>query len=264
MEKREEKVRNKFRFFRKLARRRDTPHDMDDLVDLLDSDDDITPKVNETSLDVQERNEEMFDKREDEESGKRASFVRKKETSSSSLSKVVEEDGEGQDTERNTRANDDNEETVSMLKRGAVIADPLDPQNWEAYSPKSSTEGERKDAFTSLNADDEYFRRTGGTKPPPPPIESNRAKSMSISGVTRHVLDATSDVVKVSKESEKQQLVGNNRVGPAAPKQEVRDSVNNSNGEKQPSSAETISQRTIRYPEQRRFRSARFGIRSRI
>ena len=43
-----------------------------------------------------------------------ASFV-KKETSSSSL-KVVEEDGEGQDTERNTRANDDNEETVSMLK----------------------------------------------------------------------------------------------------------------------------------------------------
>jgi broad specificity phosphatase PhoE len=250
MEKREEKVRNKFRFFRKLARRRDTPHDMDDLVDLLDSDDDITPKVNETSLDVQERNEEMFDKREEEESGKRASFVRKKETSSSSLSKVVEEDGEGQDTERNTRANDDNEETVSMLKRGAVIADPLDPQNWEAYSPKSSTEGERKDAFTSLNADDEYFRRTGGTKPPPPPIESNRAKSMSISGVTRHVLDATSDVVKVSKESEKQQLVGNNRVGPAAPKQEVRDSVNNSNGEKQPSSAETISQRTIRYPEQ--------------
>ena len=114
MEKREEKVRNKFRFFRKLARRRDTPHDMDDLVDLLDSDDDITPKVNETSLDVQERNEEMFDKREEEESGKRASFVRKKETSSSSLSKVVEEDGEGQDTERNTRANDDNEETVSM------------------------------------------------------------------------------------------------------------------------------------------------------
>ena len=78
MEKREEKVRNKFRFFRKLARRRDTPHDMDDLVDLLDSDDDITPKVNETSLDVQERNEEMFDKREDEESGKRASFVRKR------------------------------------------------------------------------------------------------------------------------------------------------------------------------------------------
>ena len=60
MEKREEKVRNKFRFFRKLARRRDTPHDMDDLVDLLDSDDDITPKVNETSLDVQERNEEML------------------------------------------------------------------------------------------------------------------------------------------------------------------------------------------------------------
>ena len=117
MEKREEKVRNKFRFFRKLARRRDTPHDMDDLVDLLDSDDDITPKVNETSLDVQERNEEMFDKRDEEESGKRASFVRKKETSSSSLSKVVEEDGEGQDTERNTRANDDNEETVSMLKR---------------------------------------------------------------------------------------------------------------------------------------------------
>jgi len=96
MEKREEKVRNKFRFFRKLARRRDTPHDMDDLVDLLDSDDDITPKVNETSLDVQERNEEMFDKRQEEESGKRASFVRKKETSSSSLSKVVEEEGEGQ------------------------------------------------------------------------------------------------------------------------------------------------------------------------
>ena len=122
MEKREEKVRNKFRFFRKLARRRDTPHDMDDLVDLLDSDDDITPKVNETSLDVQERNEEMFDKRDEEESGKRASFVRKKETSSSSLSKVVEEDGEGQDTERNTRANDDNEETVSMLKRGERAA----------------------------------------------------------------------------------------------------------------------------------------------
>ena len=67
MEKREEKVRNKFRFFRKLARRRDTPHDMDDLVDLLDSDDDITPKVNETSLDVQERNEEMFDKQEEED-----------------------------------------------------------------------------------------------------------------------------------------------------------------------------------------------------
>ena len=105
--------------------------------------------------------------------------------------------------------------------------------------------------FTSLNADDEYFRRTGGTKPPPPPIESNRAKSISISGVTRHVLDATSDVVKVSKESEKQQLVGNNRVGPAhlSRKFEIALII-------------VIVRNSLQV--RRRFHSARFGIRSRI
>jgi len=228
-------------------------HDMDDLVDLLDSDDDITPKVNESAVELQQRNETLFDEHEEkegEQNGKRAlSTTRKKETSSSSLSKVVEEDGEGEDTERNARADDDNEATVSMLKRGTVVTDPLDPKNWEAYSPKSSNEEERKDAFTSLNADDDHFRRTGGTKPPPPPKEGNATKSTIASGITRHILDTTSNVVKVT---EKQQFVENNRVGKAAPKQEAEDNINISNSEKQftATSAETISQRTIRYPEQ--------------
>ena len=124
---------------------------MDDLVDLLDSDDDITPKVNESAVELQQKNETLFDEHEEkegEQNGKRAqsTMLRKKETSSSSLSKVVEEDGEGEDTERNARADDDNEATVSMLKRGTVVTDPLDPKNWEAYSPKSSNEEERKDA----------------------------------------------------------------------------------------------------------------------
>ena len=145
---------------------------MDDLVDLLDSDDDITPKLNESSVYVQQRNEKMFDKQneaeEEKENSKRAEILMKKKNSSSSLSKVMEEEeGEGEDKESDINANVDDEETVSMLKRGTLVADPLDPKNWEAYSPKSSDEGERRDAFTSLNADDEYFRRTGGTKPLP-------------------------------------------------------------------------------------------------
>ena len=107
-----------------------------------------------------------------------------------------------------------------MLKRGTLVADPLDPKNWEAYSPKSSDEGERRDAFTSLNADDEYFRRTGGTKPLPPPKEITR-------------------------------VVENTRLGKATLKQEVLDSSNFSNSEKHSmATVETISQRTIRYPEQ--------------
>ena len=145
---------------------------MDDLVDLLDSDDDITPKSNESSVCVQQRNEKMFDKQneaeEEKENSKRAEILMKKKKSSPSLSKVMEEEeGEGEDKESDINANVDDEETVSMLKRGTLVADPLDPKNWEAYSPKSSDEGERRDAFTSLNADDEYFRRTGGTKPLP-------------------------------------------------------------------------------------------------
>ena len=43
---------------------------MDDLVDLLDSDDDITPKSNESSVCVQQRNEKMFDKQNEAEEEK--------------------------------------------------------------------------------------------------------------------------------------------------------------------------------------------------
>ena len=200
---------------------------MDDLVDLLDSDDDITPKLNESSVYVQQRNEKMFDKQdeaeEEKENSKRAEILKmRKKNSSSSLSKVMEEEGEGEDKESDINANVDDEETVSMLKRGTLVADPLDPKNWEAYSPKSSDEGERRDAFTSLNADDEYFRRTGGTKPLPPPKETTR-------------------------------VVENTRLGKATLKQEVLDSSNFSNSEKHSVATtvvETISQRTIRYPEQ--------------
>ena len=53
---------------------------MDDLVDLLDSDDDITPKSNESSVCVQQRNEKMFDKQneaeEEKENSKRAEILK--------------------------------------------------------------------------------------------------------------------------------------------------------------------------------------------
>ena len=58
---------------------------MDDLVDLLDSDDDITPKSNESSVCVQQRNEKMFDKQneaeEEKENSKRAEILMKKKNS---------------------------------------------------------------------------------------------------------------------------------------------------------------------------------------
>ena len=38
---------------------------------------------------------------------------------------MEEEEGEGEDKESDINANVDDEETVSMLKRGTLVADPL-------------------------------------------------------------------------------------------------------------------------------------------
>jgi hypothetical protein len=109
------------------------------------------------------------------------------------------------------------------------VADPLDPKNWEAYSPKH--ENEIKDAFEDLNVP--VVR-----KPPPPPKQHHQhhAEEGHLRAAARTTANNNNNN---HNHNENSTHANNNKT--AEPSQQTMKRV--------VSKAETIIQRTIRYPE---------------
>jgi len=168
---------------------------MDDLVDLLDSDEDITPKIhsnihNDNALYEHHQQEQHQQQQQQQQYQK------------------------------------------SLLNRNDLrknVADPLDPKNWEAYSPKH--ENEIKDAFEDLNVPVER-------KPPPPPKQHHHhhAEEGHLRAAARTTANNNNNN---NNHNENSTHANNNKT--AEPSQQTMKRV--------VSKAETIIQRTIRYPE---------------